>query len=97
MQKNLEEFTLRCIYNDHSSRNLSEARYKKWTHVKRKTTQRLPPDENSHSLNAARVNYVSLMVNNYHRWEGAPLPLYHGYTLEMVRIMSYLEALIIAN
>ena len=79
MQKNLEEFTLRCIYNDHSSRNLSEARAKKWTHMKRKTTQRLPPDEDSHSLHAARVNYVSLMLNNYHRRTELP---HHCITLE---------------
>ena len=81
VQRNLELFTLRNIYNDKSSSNLAEARAKKWIAMKRKTTQRLPPDEDSHHLHAARVNYLTLMYNHYYVREGPPSPLLHGYTL----------------
>ena len=83
IQKNLETFTTQVIYNDKMSRNLAEARVKKWNGMKKKkSTQRLPPDTDSHNQHAARGNYISYIYNHYSCREAPPSPLNHGYKLE---------------
>ena len=82
VQRNLEKFTIQVVYNDKSSRNLEEARAKKWNEMKRKSTQRLPPNTDSHNHHAARVNYTTYMYSNYDKKEGPPSPLNNGWNLE---------------
>eukprot|EP00794_Sanderia_malayensis_P013047 gene13047-14388_t len=41
----LTQFTINCIYRDVSSQSLAEARPSKWLSIKKKSTERLPPDE----------------------------------------------------
>ena len=82
VQRNLEKFTIKVVYNDKSSRNLDEARTKKWNDMKRKSTQRLPPNSDSHKHHATRVNFISYMFSNYDKREGPPSPLSNGWNLE---------------
>lgn len=77
----MTEFTVKYIYNDKISKTLGEARAKKWTQMKRKSTLRLPPDQDSHDLKVTRGNYQSYMLLNYHKVEPCPPPLGHGWEL----------------
>ena len=48
--------------------------------MKKKSTQRLAPDENSHELTASRVNYMCYVLLNYQSKEAPPSPFSHGWT-----------------
>ena len=82
IQKNLEKFTIQIVYNHKLIKNLPEARTRKWEAMKRKSTQRLPPDTDSHKHHAARVNYVAYMYTHYDEREGPPSPIDNGWTLD---------------
>lgn len=77
----LRMFTLRIVYNDRVSVSLGKSRASKWVQMKKKTTRRLPPDENSHKQRAARVNYVTNILLNYRSKNAPPSPVSHGWTL----------------
>eukprot|EP00794_Sanderia_malayensis_P006688 gene6688-7444_t len=45
LMQTLTQFTINCICRDVSSQSLAEARSSKWLSMKKKSTERLPPDE----------------------------------------------------
>ena len=77
--KDLEAFTIKCVYNDKTSKSLGEARAKKWCTMKRKSTARLPPDEESHYLRALRVAYQAYVWLHFHMPDAPPSPLQYGW------------------
>lgn len=77
----LLHFTLKIVYNEHSCTSLGKARALKWLKMKRKSIQRLPPDDDSHMQRARRINYVSNYLLNYHSKEISSSPFCHGWIL----------------
>ena len=51
-------FVIRFIYNDRKSSSLAESRYLSWKRMKMKSTQRLPPDEDSLRWHIMRSSYI---------------------------------------
>lgn len=81
LTKILRKFTLQHVYNDKKSQSLAESRASKWKKMKKKSTQRLPPDEDSHDLRARRVNYQCYIYRSYSRKDAPPSPSNHGWTI----------------
>ena len=79
--KDLEVFTIKCVYNDKTSKSLGEARAKKWSTMKRKSTARLPPDEESHYLRALRVAYQAYIWLHFDIPDAPPSPLQYGWQI----------------
>ena len=82
VSSNLDKFTVQEVYNDQHSKNLAQCRANKWKQLKKKATQRLPPDGNTHDHHCAGVNYISYIHSHYKRKEAPPSPLDHGWMLE---------------
>ncbi len=62
LTKTLRKFTLRHVYNDRKSESLAESRSSKWKKMKKKSTQHLPPDQDSHDLRALRVTTNAMFI-----------------------------------
>ena len=73
-------FVIRFIYNDKKSKTLAESRVALWKKMKRKSMQRLPPDEDTLRLHLQRCNYVTHGYLNYMLPESPPLPTQFGWT-----------------
>lgn len=82
VEQNMTQFTIRHVYQDRISHTLGEARTSKWMKMKKKSTLRIPPDQDSHLLKVKRVNYQVFLFYNYHSATVPPSPLGHGWTLE---------------
>ena len=79
---NLRMCTIKMVYNDKRSSTLTEARTSKWNTMKKKSFSRLPPDEESHSLHAERVNYICYVNFNYMCKEALSSPKDNGWTIQ---------------
>lgn len=79
--KQLEQYTIKYIYKDKSSKTLAEARAKKWEGMKRKSTLRIPPDTDSHNLKVTRANYQAFIMLNFMNPDAPSSPLQHGWSL----------------
>ena len=79
--KDLEVFTIKCVYNDKTSKSLGEARAKKWSIMKRKSTARLPPDEESRYLRALRVAYQAYIWLHFDIPDAPPSPLQYSWQI----------------
>ena len=58
-------FIIRFVYNDNKSVSPAESRCLFWKRMKKKSTQRLPPDEESLRWHIMRSNYVVHTIMNY--------------------------------
>ena len=67
------------LYNDKISKSLGEARAKKWSMMKRKSTASLPPDEDSYCLRALRVAYQVYVWLHFDKPDAPPSPLKYGW------------------
>ena len=74
-------FTIKYVYGDKVSKTLSEAHAVKWNRMKKKSTQRIPPDHDSHDLKVKRVNYQVYILLSYDKPEPPPSPLDNGWNL----------------
>ena len=81
MQDDMEQFTIRYIYKDKTSKRLAEARAKKWEAMKKKSTLRIPPDSDSHNMKVTRANYQVFILLNFMNPDAPPSPLQHGWCL----------------
>ena len=79
--KDMEQFTIKYLYKDRTSKTLEEARAKKWEGMKRKSTLRIPPDRDSHNLKVTRTNYQAFIVLNFMNPDAPSSPLQHGWSL----------------
>lgn len=80
-QKDLEQFTIKYVYKDRTSKTLAEARAKKWETMKRKSTLRIPPDTDSHNFKVTRANYQAFIMLNFMNPDAPSSPLQHGWIL----------------
>ncbi len=78
VMEKLKKFTIKCFYHDISSHSLAEARPSKWLSMKRKSTERLPPDEDSLAQHCRIANNKCCIWKHYHEAEPAPSPLSYG-------------------
>ena len=74
-------FTIKYVYGDKDSTTFAEARALKWNKMKKKLTQRIPPDRESHNLKVKRANYQVYILHRYDKPEAPPTPLEHGWEL----------------
>ena len=81
VKENLEKFTIKFVYRDMKRKSLAVCRALKWSRIKKKSTQRIPPNEESHQLKANPENYQSYLFNNYKNKENIPYPIGHGWCL----------------
>ena len=72
-------FVLRYVYNDKKSLNIAESRSLVWRRMKKKLTQRLPPDEDTLRGHIQRCNYVIFMNLHYNSPCAIESPSYHGW------------------
>ena len=79
--RQLEEFSIKIIYNDTKSKSLAECRAEKWTKLK-KSTREIPPDQESHYIRSCRVNYQSYIFCHYNKSDAPPSPLNHGWYMQ---------------
>ena len=81
-QIDMEQFTIKFIYKDKTSTSLAEARAKKWESMKKKATQRMPPDCDSHQMKVRRANYQAYIFLNFRSPDAPPSPLHHGWHMK---------------
>ena len=62
--------------------NIAELRSLVWRRMKKKSTQRLPPDEDTLRLHIQRCNYVIFMNLHYSSPCAIESPSYHGWISE---------------
>ena len=79
--RNVIMFVIRYVYNDKKSNNLADSRSLIWKKMKKKTTRRLPPDEDSLKLHIKRCNYIAHMFLKYRSPAALPSPRYHGWEI----------------
>ena len=75
----MTKFTIKFIYGVKLNKTLAAARASKWNSMKTKSTQRIPPDQDSHDLNVNLVTYQAYVLLHYDKLEPPPLPLNHGW------------------
>ena len=74
-------FILRYVYNDKKSATLAESRCTIWRKMKKKSTRRLPPDEDTMRLHILRCNYVIFMNLDYMNQNAPGSPISHGWIM----------------
>ena len=89
MQDDMEQFTIRYIYKDKTSKRLAEARAKKCEAMKKKSTLRIPPDSDSHNMKVTRANYQLFILLNFMNPDAPPSPLQHGWCLRDGNVHLY--------
>ncbi len=77
----MTQFTIKFIYGDKLNKTLATARASKWKAMKTKSTQRIPPDQDSHDLHVKRVNYQTYVLLKYDKPDPPPSPLNNGRIL----------------
>ena len=70
---------LRYVYNDKKSLNIAESRSLVWRRIKKKSTQRLPPDEDTLRGYIQRCNYVIFTNLHYNSPCAIESLSYHGW------------------
>ena len=78
--RNVVMFVMRYVYNDKKSNNLADSRSLIWKRMRKKTTQRLSPAEDSLKLHINRCNYVAHVLD-YRSPAALPSPRYHGWEI----------------
>ena len=73
-------FVLRYVYNDKRSSNIAELHSLVWRRMKKKSTQRLPPYEDTLRGHIQRCNYVIFMNLHYNSPCAIESPSYHGWS-----------------
>ena len=74
-------FTIKYVYGDKDSTIFAEARALKWNNMKKKSTQKIPPDRQSHDSKVKGANYQVYILHRYDKPEAPPTPLEHGWEL----------------
>ena len=72
-------FTIKYVYGDKDSTTFAEARARNCNKMKKKSTQRIAPDRESHNLKVKRANYQVYILHRYNKPEAPPTPLEHGW------------------
>ena len=74
----MRSFVLRHIYDEKPDVTCGQARASKWNTMRKKSTARLPPDEDSLNLHLERTNFISYCQLHFDLVEH-PSPIGHGW------------------
>ena len=80
VRSNMKTFVLSKIYALSDVVNCGQARASQWHKLKKKSTIRLPPDDDSLGLLLERVNYITYCQLNYNLLEHSS-PIGHGWEI----------------
>ena len=80
VRSDMKTFVLSKIYALSDVVNCGQARVSQWHKLKKKSTIRLPPDDDSLGLHLERVNYITYCQLNYNLLEH-PSPIGHGWEI----------------
>ena len=72
-------FVLRFVYNHKKSLNIAESHSLVWRRMKKKSTQRLPPDEDTLRGHIQHCNYLIFVNLHYNSPCAIESPSYHGW------------------
>ena len=80
VRSDMKSFVLSNIYSESVGITCAQARTSKWHMLKKKSTMRLPPDDDSLGLHLERTNYLSYCQLHYDLREH-PSPIGHGWEI----------------
>ncbi|KAL8603169.1 hypothetical protein ACOMHN_032615 [Nucella lapillus] len=80
VKADMKSFVFSSIYGESADATCGQARASKWHKMKRKSTFRLPPDEDSLNLHVERTNYITYCQLHYNLFDH-PSPIGHGWEL----------------
>ncbi|KAL8565961.1 hypothetical protein ACOMHN_054946 [Nucella lapillus] len=80
VKADMKSFVLSSIYGESADATCGQARASKWHKMKRKSTFRLPPDDDSLNLHVERTNYITYCQLHYNLFDH-PSPIGHGWEL----------------
>ena len=80
VKDDMKAFILSKVYGESMHATCGEARASKWRKMKKKSTLRLPPDDDSLNLLLERTNYISYCQLHYSLFDH-PSPIGHGWEL----------------
>jgi len=80
IRANMKSFVLSKIYAESANVTCGQARASKWHKLKKKSTIRLPPDDDSLDLHLLRTNYITYCQLHYQLLEH-PSPIGHGWEI----------------
>jgi len=76
----MKTFVLSKVYTERADATCSQARTSKWHKLKRKSTLRLPPDDDSLNHHVERPNYITYCQLHYALFEHLS-PIGHGWEI----------------
>ncbi|KAJ4930797.1 hypothetical protein JOQ06_025105 [Pogonophryne albipinna] len=76
----MKAFVLSIVYAESADVTCGQARAFKWHKLKKKSTVRLPPDDDSLDHHVERTNYIAYCQLHYNLLEH-PSPIGHGWEL----------------
>ena len=80
VRDDMRTFILSKLYSSGADVTCGQARASKWHKLKKKSTLRLPPDEDSLDLHVQRTNYITFCQLHYKLLEH-PSPIGHGWEI----------------
>jgi hypothetical protein len=80
VRADMKTFVLSNIYAESADVTCGQARAFKWHKLKKKSTIRLPPDDDSLDLHVERKNYITYCQLHYNLLEH-PSPIGHGWQI----------------
>ena len=80
VKADMKAFVISNIYGESADVTCGQARASKWHKLKKKSTIRLPPDDDSLNLHVKRTNYIVYCQRHYGMREH-PSPIGHGWTI----------------
>ncbi|KAL8559000.1 hypothetical protein ACOMHN_039756 [Nucella lapillus] len=80
VKADMKSFVLSSIYGESADATCGQAIASKWHKMKRKSTFRLPPDDDSLNLHVERTNYITYCQLHYNLFDH-PSPIGHGWEL----------------
>ncbi|MES9880814.1 MAG: hypothetical protein ABW185_08030 [Sedimenticola sp.] len=81
VRADMKAFVLSNVYSEIADVTCGQARASKWHKLKKKSTIRLPPDDDTLDHHVERTNYITYCQLHYNLIEH-PSPIGHGWTIE---------------
>ena len=80
IRADMKTFVLSCIYAESADATCGQARASKWQKMKKKSTIRLPPDDDSLNPHVEKTNYITYCQLHYNLFSH-PSPIGQGWEL----------------
>jgi hypothetical protein len=80
VKDDMKAFVLSKVYDERADTTCGHARASKWHKMKKKSTARLPPDDDTLNQHVKRTNYITYCQLHYNLIEH-PSPIGHGWEI----------------